>query len=60
MSDNNQLISSFVVRCNLVDYDEATGSKQWRIKVSHVQGEEEIAVQNIEEAVNYIKQIIGE
>lgn len=60
MSESSQLISSFVVRCNLVDFDEASGKKQWRIKVSHVQGEEEVAVKNIDEAVSFMKQIIGE
>ncbi len=60
MSENSQLISSFVVRCNLVDIDEISGEKHWRIKVSHVQGEEEVAVKNMDEAVSFMKQIIGE
>ncbi|QOR67477.1 hypothetical protein IM538_04875 [Cytobacillus suaedae] len=60
MSENSQLISSFVVRCNLVDIDETSGKKQWRIKVSHVQGEEEVAVKNMDEAVSFMKQVIGE
>lgn len=58
--NENQLITSFVVRCSLIDIQDETGKKQWRIKVSHVQGEKEIAVQNLDEALRYMKRIIGE
>lgn len=53
-----ETITSFVVRCALVDVDENTKTKQWRIKVSHVQGEEEIVVSDLEEAMNYMKQVM--
>ncbi|MFT4414864.1 hypothetical protein ACLM5H_13475 [Fredinandcohnia humi] len=59
MSDN-QTITSFVVRCALVDVDEVTLKKQWRIKVSHVQGEDEVVVADLEDALSFMKRVIEE
>ncbi|MCA1030963.1 hypothetical protein LCL95_08020 [Bacillus timonensis] len=60
MMNELQLIQSFVVRCNLLDVSDGTGQKQWRIKVTHVQGEEEITLTSLEEALAYMKRTLGE
>ena len=56
----NQMITSFVVRCSLIDVNEVTNKKEWRIRVSYVQGEEEIIVTDLDDAVDYMKRIIEE
>ncbi|MFD1739156.1 hypothetical protein ACFSCX_21835 [Bacillus salitolerans] len=53
-------ITSFVVRCTCINVQEETGKKLWRIKVKHVQGEEEISVQSMEDMVMYMKRVLGE
>lgn len=58
--NENPIITSFVVRCALVDVDEETLKKQWRIKVSHVQGEDEVIVTDLEEAYSFMKRVIEE
>ncbi|MEH7381659.1 hypothetical protein V7138_14450 [Bacillus sp. JJ1533] len=58
--NDNQPITSFVVRCALVDVDNTTMKKQWRIKVSHVQGEDEVVVTDLDDAVQFMKRVIEE
>ncbi|MEH7384712.1 hypothetical protein V7147_04745 [Bacillus sp. JJ1521] len=58
--NDNQTITSFVVRCALVDVDNKTMKKQWRIKVSHVQGEDEVVVTDLDDAVQFMKRVIEE
>lgn len=58
--DDNQQITSFVVRCSLIDVLETTGKKLWRIKIRHVQGEEEISVQSLDDMMLYMKRVLGE
>ena len=53
-----QLVSSFVVRFNEVGFDPAMNQKQWRIKVTHVQGEEEATVRTMEEAMDFMKHVL--
>ncbi|MEH7122054.1 hypothetical protein V7122_06775 [Bacillus sp. JJ1532] len=53
-------IASFIVRFHLADIDEHTGKKKWRIKVSHVQEDIEILFESIEDAMNFMKNIIGD
>ncbi|MBM6617150.1 hypothetical protein [Bacillus suaedaesalsae] len=60
MEDTFQPITSFVIRCTCVDVQEITGEKVWRIKVKHVQGEEEIAVQSLDDMMVYMKRVLGE
>jgi hypothetical protein len=60
MEDILQSITSFVIRFNCIDVQEVTGEKVWRIKVKHVQGEEEISVQNFDDMVLYMKRVLGE
>jgi hypothetical protein len=58
--NDNQTITSFVVRCALIHVDSETMKKQWRIKVSHVQGEDEVIVTDLDDAVQYMKSVIEE
>ncbi|WP_077617207.1 hypothetical protein [Bacillus sinesaloumensis] len=58
--NDNQIITSFVVRCSLIDVDNGTMKKHWRIKVSHVQGENEIVVADLDDAVQFMKRVIEE
>ncbi|MFS0824262.1 hypothetical protein [Bacillus sp. 1P02SD] len=58
--NDNQTITSFVVRCALVDVDNQTMKKHWRIKVSHVQGEDEVVVTDLDDAVEFMKRVIEE
>jgi hypothetical protein len=60
MDDILQSITSFVIRFNCVDVQDVSGERVWRIKVRHVQGEEEISVQNFEDLVLYMKRVLGE
>ena len=55
--DKNQ-IASFVVRFQLAAVEKDTGRKQWRIKVNHVQAERETLFENVEEAMEYIKEMV--
>ncbi|WP_453990551.1 hypothetical protein [Bacillus nitroreducens] len=56
--NDNQTITSFVVRCALIDIDHETMKKSWRIKVSHVQGENEIVVTDLDDAIQFMKRVI--
>ncbi|WNS76809.1 hypothetical protein RRV45_07430 [Bacillus sp. DTU_2020_1000418_1_SI_GHA_SEK_038] len=53
-------IASFIVRFHLAEIDEQTGKKKWRIKVSHVQEDIEILFETIEDAMNFMRNIIGD
>jgi len=53
-------IASFVIRFQLVDFDTKTKEKQWRIKVTHVQEDEELLFETSEEAMNFMKQVVGD
>ncbi|WP_456275934.1 hypothetical protein [Bacillus sp. AK128] len=55
-----QQITSFVIRCNCIEVQELTGKKLWRIKIKHVQGEEEISVQSLDDMLMYMKRVLGE
>ncbi|WP_078548280.1 hypothetical protein [Litchfieldia alkalitelluris] len=58
--NDQPLITSFIVRCSLLETDQRTNDKKWRVKVSHVQGEEEVVVNDLEEALFYMKRKIEE
>lgn len=53
-------IASFVVRFHLTDVDKESKKKNWRIKVTHVQKDEETLFETIEEATVFMKKIVGE
>lgn len=48
-------IASFVVRFQLAAFEQETGEKQWRIKVTHVQEDRETLFESIEEALIFMK-----
>jgi hypothetical protein len=51
-------IASFVVRFQLAAVEKETGKKQWRIKVTHVQGERETLFETIEEATAFMMSMV--
>lgn len=53
-------IASFVVRFHLADVDRESNKKSWRIKVTHVQKDEETFFETIEEATDFMKKVVGE
>lgn len=55
-----QQIASFVVRFQLAAVEKETGNKQWRIKVTHVQDEQETLFDSIEDAFLYMKEVADE
>ncbi|MDQ0153818.1 hypothetical protein [Robertmurraya andreesenii] len=57
--EQNQ-IASFIVRFHLADIDMESNRKSWRIKVTHVQKDEETLFESIEEATVFMKKVIGE
>jgi hypothetical protein len=48
-------IASFVVRFQLSGEQHETEKKQWRIKVTHVQKDQEQLFETIEEAMIYMR-----
>jgi hypothetical protein len=52
-----QQIVSFVLRCSK-PADEQGG--HWRIKVTHVQGDEDIQAHTLQEAMTYIHHVLQE
>ncbi|RIW28434.1 hypothetical protein D3H55_21815 [Bacillus salacetis] len=50
----NQLITSFVIRCHVMDSQQ----RDYRIKLTHVQGENELSFDSFEEAMNYMKETV--
>ena len=54
----NQLITSFIVRCHVIEYHHEGGKRDYRIKLTHVQGENELSFDSFEEAMDYMKQTV--
>jgi hypothetical protein len=48
-------ISSFIVRFQVTDLNVESNEKQWRIKVTHVQEDNENLFNTIEEAMQFMK-----
>jgi hypothetical protein len=48
-------ISSFIVRFQVTDFNEESNEKQWRIKVTHVQEDNENLFNTIEDAIQFMK-----
>lgn len=57
MADNQQ-VTSFVVRFSPMGQEELPESKRWRIRVTHVQGQEEMMVTSMEELCELMEQIL--
>ncbi|WP_079508004.1 hypothetical protein [Mesobacillus jeotgali] len=55
-----QQVTSFVLRFQLADIENETGKKYWRVKVTHVQEEKEALFESIDEAMSFIKEVVGE
>ncbi|TLS38270.1 hypothetical protein [Pseudalkalibacillus caeni] len=53
-------ISSFVIRCHKISDDMLSDENKWRIKITHVQDSKEIAVHSMEEAMQFMKKVLGE
>jgi hypothetical protein len=51
-------ISSFIVRFQVTDLNEESNEKQWRIKVTHVQEDNENLFNTIEEAMYFMKKSV--
>ncbi|MGM0846567.1 MAG: hypothetical protein ACQEUT_16450 [Bacillota bacterium] len=50
----NQLITSFIVRCHVIDSQQC----DYRIKLTHVQGENELSFDSFEDAMKHMKQTV--
>ncbi|WP_426897621.1 hypothetical protein [Rossellomorea vietnamensis] len=50
----NQFITSFIVRCHVIESHQ----RDYRIKLTHVQGENEISFDSFEDAMNHMKQTV--
>jgi hypothetical protein len=57
MADNQQ-VTSFVVRFSPMGQEDIQESKRWRIRVTHVQGQEETTIASMEELCEYMEQIL--
>ncbi|WP_160724367.1 hypothetical protein [Bacillus sp. USDA818B3_A] len=53
-------IASFVVRFQLEGVEEDSGKKQWRIKITYVQEERETLFEKIEDALEYMKDMVDQ
>ncbi|MBO0962479.1 hypothetical protein J1P26_22555 [Neobacillus sp. MM2021_6] len=53
-------IASFVVRVQLAAVEKETGRKQWRIKVTHVQKQQETLFGSMAEAMVYMEEMAEE
>lgn len=51
-------IASFVIRFHLAEVNEKTNKKRWRIKVTHVQEDDEMLFETVEEATLYMQRIV--
>ncbi len=51
-------IVSFIVRFQLASEEQGMAKKQWRIKVTHVQQEQEFLFESFEEAMAYIEGVV--
>lgn len=52
-------VASFVLRFSSIEETEFGHEKRWRIKVTHVQGEDEIFVSSLQEAMSYIESVLS-
>ncbi|RID84054.1 hypothetical protein D1953_14500 [Peribacillus asahii] len=53
---SGQTIVSFIFRFHLVNTEIWTEEKQWRIKVTHIQDDDEMTFENLDDAVNFVRQ----
>lgn len=56
-SQSSQVMSSFVLRCSPLEHEDATNHK-WRIRVTHVQNQDEVTVSTLQEAMKFIDEVL--
>ncbi|TCZ77134.1 hypothetical protein E0485_11765 [Paenibacillus albiflavus] len=52
-SHSTQVMSSFVLRFSPLE-DEDRADHKWRIRITHVQNQDEVTVSTLQDAMNYI------
>ncbi|NOV00397.1 hypothetical protein [Paenibacillus planticolens] len=52
------MVSSFVLRFSSVGEEEQPEERRWRIRITHVQDQDEIVVGSMQEAFDYIEQAL--
>jgi hypothetical protein len=57
MTDHS-IVSSFVVRFSIIQDAAARSVHRWRIKITHVQNQEEVTVNTMEEAYSYMNEVL--
>lgn len=55
----NKNVTSFVVRFSPMGQEDLPESNRWRIRVTHVQGQEETTVVSMEEMCELMEQILN-
>lgn len=58
--EDHGVISSFVIRFYPRRFDDVSSSTSWRIKVKHIQANEEVSFTTLEQAVKYMRQRLEE
>ncbi|MCT8136794.1 hypothetical protein H1D32_02880 [Anaerobacillus sp. CMMVII] len=58
--ESQSQVKSFVIRVQTVEDDNQSRDQSLRIKVKHVQSDEEATYATLEEVFDYIKDVIGE
>jgi hypothetical protein len=51
-------VTSFVLRCSAAGDESQPEDRRWRIRITHVQDQEEIVVGSIREAFDYIEEML--
>jgi hypothetical protein len=56
-SQSSQVMSSFVLRFSPLECEDLADHK-WRIRVTHVQNQDEVTVSTLQDAMNYIDEVL--
>lgn len=58
-SQSSQVMSSFVLRCSPLEHEhEDAANHKWRIRVTHVQNQDEVTVSTLQEAMKFIDEVL--
>jgi hypothetical protein len=57
MTDHS-IIQSFVIRFSCIKDAAVNSTQRWRIKITHVQKQEEVTVNTMEEAYSYMNEVL--
>jgi hypothetical protein len=55
---DQSIVKSFVIRFSLNHDASAQNTHRWRIKITHVQNQEEVTVNTMEEAYSYMHEVL--